>query len=203
MTCLSTVAQLEDLYGRPHQRSLVKEITVLNEDYQAFVRASPLVIVASAGANGLDCSPRGDPAGFVAILDERTLALPDRPGNNRIDSLRNLVVDPRVSLLFLVPGVGETLRVNGRASVSVEPSLLQRFQVGGKLPRSVLLIGVEAVYFHCSKALVRSDAWNADRHVDRRSLPSPGAMHRRLSGGTFDGEAYDRELPERMKSVLY
>src|SRR5262249_15302257 len=138
MTVLRTVEELESLYGHPKGGAVFKEITYLNAHYRRFVEASPFVILASAGANGLDCSPKGDAPGFVRILDERRLALPDRPGNNRIDNLRNIIVDPRVSLLFMVPGVGETLRVNGRAEISIEPELLASFAVNGKPPRSVI-----------------------------------------------------------------
>jgi len=200
---VKSVEQLEQIYGEPHERAVWKEIDCLNSDYQAFVRASPFAVLSSVGAGGTDCSPKGDAAGFVQILDERTLALPDRPGNNRIDSLKNIVTDPRVSLLFLVPGVGETLRVNGRAEISIDPELLERFEVRGKLPRTVLIVHVEAAYFHCSKALVRSALWDPQKHVDRASLPSAGDMHRRLSGGTFDGAQYDQEAPERVMKGLY
>src|SRR5580692_1927798 len=126
---ISNVEQLEAIYGKPGERALWKEIDYLNDDYCAFVKASPFVILASIGSEGSDCSPRGDPAGFVSILDNRTLAIPDRPGNNRIDNLRNIVSDPRVSLLFLIPGVGEALRVNGRAYISTDPELLASFEV--------------------------------------------------------------------------
>ena len=200
---LTTLDQLETLYGLPHERALRKEIAFLNEDYQAMVNASPLVIVSSAGADGLDGSPRGDVPGFVRIIDERTLAIPDRPGNNRLDTLRNLIVDPRIALLFIIPGIGETLRVNGRAQISIEPELLQSFAVNGKPARSVIVVQVEAAYFHCSKAFVRSDCWNPDKHVKRSTLPSAGAIHKRLNDGQFDAEAYDREMPARVKDSLY
>ncbi|HTJ88641.1 MAG TPA: pyridoxamine 5'-phosphate oxidase family protein [Acidocella sp.] len=200
---ITSVAQLEAIYGTPNERALWKEITFLNEDYQAFVKASPLVILASVGEGGTDCSPKGDVPGFVKILDERTLAIPDRPGNNRIDNLRNIVADNRVSLLFLVPGVDETLRVNGRAEITVDPECLAWFAVNGKLPRTVIMVRIDAAYFHCSKALVRSDLWNPEKHVERARLPSPGAIHKRLSGGAFDAAAYDKDLPERMKAGLY
>ncbi|WP_343583361.1 pyridoxamine 5'-phosphate oxidase family protein [Herbaspirillum sp.] len=200
---ISTLEQLEALYGQPTERALRKEIDHLNEDYQAFVKASPFVVLASAGEEGLDCSPKGDPAGFVQILDQRTLAVPDRPGNNRIDNLRNIIGDPRVSLLFIIPGVGETLRVNGRAVISVDPALLARFETRGKLPRSVIVVTVEAAYFHCSKSIVRSALWDPATQVERTSLPTPGAMHHRLSDGSFDGQAYDRELPQRTQATLY
>jgi hypothetical protein len=186
MAQVTSVEQLEAIYGTPHERSVRKEIAFLNEDYQAFVKASPLVVLASVGEGGTDCSPKGDFPGFVRILDERTLVLPDRPGNNRIDNLRNIVLDPRVSLLFLVPGVDETLRVNGRAEITVDPELLATFQVDGKLPRTVIIIRINSAYFHCSKALVRCGLWDPEKHVERSLLPSPAAMHKRLSGGAFD-----------------
>lgn len=200
---ITTVEQLEALYGAPGERAIVKEIDHLNEDYQAFVRASPYVVMATAGADGLDCSPKGDPAGFVQILDTRTLAVPDRPGNNRVDNLRNLLIDPRISLLFMIPGVGETLRVNGRATISIDAALLARFEIRGKLPRSVIVVQIDAAYFHCSKAIVRSALWSPEAQVARASLPSPGQMHQRLSGGSVDAAAYDRELPQRTEAGLY
>lgn len=200
---LATVADLEALYGAPPERSLWKEIDFVNEDYRAFVEASPFIVLASVGSEGTDCSPKGDHAGFVKMLDERTLAVPDRPGNNRIDNLRNIVIDPRVSLLFMIPGIGETLRVNGRAEITVDPTLLASFEVAGKLPRTVIVVHVDSAYYHCSKALVRSSLWDPEKYVERSRLPSPGAMHKRFSGGTFDGAAYDRELPERTQATLY
>jgi PPOX class probable FMN-dependent enzyme len=202
MARIATAAELRALYGEPHPRSVAKEIDHLNTPYQAYVKASPFVILASSGTDGIDCSPKGDAPGFVHILDERTLAIPDRPGNNRIDNLLNIVADPRVSLLFIVPGVGETLRVNGRARISTDDELMQRFAVGGKLPRSVLVVSVDRVYFHCSKALVRSRLWDPSQHVPRETLPSAGDMIAAVSED-FDGKAYDSELPERVKGSLY
>jgi PPOX class probable FMN-dependent enzyme len=191
---LTSVEQLEDIYGKPNERSVRKEISFISEDYAAFILA---------GEDGLDCSPKGDAMGFVRILDAHTLAIPDRPGNNRIDTLRNLVHDPRVALLFLVPGVGEMMRVNGRASIADDSELLASFSVNGKPPRTVILVHVESVYFHCSKAVVRSDLWNGEKHVDRSSLPSAGAMLKNVSDASFDGDAYDRALPGRLKTDLY
>jgi len=180
-----------------------KEISYISKDYAAFILASPFVMLASAGEDGLDCSPKGDATGFVRIIDAHTLAIPDRPGNNRIDTLRNLVHDPRVALLFLVPGVGEMMRVNGRASIADGSELLASFSVNGKAPRTVILVHVESVYFHCSKAVVRSDLWNSEKHVDRSTLPSAGAMLQNVSDASFDGDAYDRALPGRLKTDLY
>ncbi|MBU6957606.1 pyridoxamine 5'-phosphate oxidase family protein [Pseudomonas sp. CVAP len=200
---LTTIEQLEAIYGRPHDRAVRKEIPFLNLDYQAMVRASPLVILSSVGPDGMDGSPRGDTPGFVRIIDERTLAIPDRPGNNRIDTLRNIVLDSRISLLFIIPGIGETLRVNGRARISAEPALLESFAVNGKPPRTVILVEVEAAYFHCSKAIVRSDLWNPEKYLDRSALPTAGAFHKRLNDSQFDAEAYDREAPVRLHDSLY
>lgn len=200
---LKTVADLEAVYGAPNPRSLLKEIDHLNVDYRAFVEASPFIVLSSVGAGGTDASPKGDAPGFVRILNERLLAIPDRPGNNRIDNLRNIVEDGRVSVLFIVPGVGETLRVNGTATISADPELLASFAVQGKLPRSVILVQVQTVYFHCSKALVRSKLWERGAQETKPAVPTAGKILQHISGGAFDGEAYDRELPERLKTTLY
>lgn len=200
---LTTIAELEALYGQPHERSIRKEIGYVNEDYRRFIELSPFVVLSTAGPDGVDCSPRGDAPGFVRIVDERTLALPDRIGNNRIDSLRNVIANPHVGLLFIVPGVGEMLRVNGRARIENDRALLESFAVDGKLPRSVLMIDVDAVYFHCSRALVRAKLWDSTQHVERARLPSAGEMLRRVSGETFDAHAYDADLAERIKRTLY
>ena len=200
---LTTIEELETIYGEPNERALRKEIPYVNEDYRTFIELAPFVVLATAGRDGLDCSPRGDAPGFVRIVDEKTLAIPDRVGNNRIDSLRNIIVEPRLALLFVVPGVGETLRVNGRGRISNEAALLASFAVDGKLPRTVLLVDVDAVYFHCSKALARSRLWDPARHVERSRLPSTGSILKRLSGDTFDAVKYDLELVERLRTGLY
>ncbi|MFM0039265.1 pyridoxamine 5'-phosphate oxidase family protein [Paraburkholderia strydomiana] len=200
---LTTVEQLEALYGQPHERALRKEIAYVNEDYRAFIEVAPFAVLATAGPDGLDCSPRGDAPGFVRVVDERTLALPDRIGNNRLDSLRNIIVEPRLALLFIIPGVGESLRVNGRGRITSDAEWLDSFAVEGKLPRTVLLIDVDSVYFHCSKALVRSKLWDPARHVERSQLPSAGEIHRRLNGAGFDAATYDREFAERVRTTLY
>lgn len=202
-TTIDTLEQLQALYGEAHERSLRKEITYLSEPYQALVAASPFVVLATHGPDGLDCSPRGDAPGFVRVLDERTLLLPDRPGNNRIDSLRNIINDPHVALLFLIPGVGESFRVNGRASISLQPQLLELCTAQGKLPRSVLRISVDTCYFQCSKAAVRSGLWDSERHVERTSLPSAGDLLKAVMDPSFDVQTYERELQERLKTRLY
>jgi PPOX class probable FMN-dependent enzyme len=200
---LTTIAQLEALYGQLHERAVRKEISFINEDYRAFIEVAPFAVLATAGPEGLDCSPRGDAPGFVRIVDERTLALPDRIGNNRLDSLRNIIVEPRLALLFIIPGVGESLRVNGRGRITDDPQWLDSFAVEGKLPRTVLLIDVDSVYFHCSKALVRSKLWDPAHYVERSRLPSAGEIHRRINGAQFDAATYDRELAERVRTALY
>ncbi|MGI4858056.1 MAG: pyridoxamine 5'-phosphate oxidase family protein [Janthinobacterium lividum] len=200
---MRSVEQLEALYGQPLERALTKEIDHLNEDYRAFVAAAPFIVLASVGPQGLDCSPKGDPAGFVQILDARTIAIPDRPGNNRLDNLRNIVADPRVSVLFLIPGNGESLRINGRAHVSADPALLAGFEVAGKLPRTVIVVAIDAVYFHCSKAIARSKLWETATQVPGGTLPSAGTILKHLSDGRFDGAAYDREAPARIQATLY
>jgi len=194
---------LQALYGAPGEASLKKEVDHVHPHYRAFIEAAPFAVLATSGPGGLDASPRGDPAGFVVVEDEKTLLLPDRRGNNRVDSLQNVLADPRVALLFLIPGVGETLRVNGTARISVDPVLLARFEMDGKLPRSVLIVDVQTVYFQCSRALLRSRLWDAATQVPRSALPSVGRVLSDLTAGTFDGVAYDRDLPARVASTLY
>jgi PPOX class probable FMN-dependent enzyme len=194
---------LQALYGAPGEASLKKEVDHVHPHYRAFIEAAPFAVLATSGPGGLDASPRGDPAGFVVVEDEKTLLLPDRRGNNRVDSLQNVLADPRVALLFLIPGVGETLRVNGTARISVDPALLARFEMDGKLPRSVLIVDVQTVYFQCSRALLRSRLWDASTQVPRSALPSVGRVLSDLTAGTFDGVAYDRDLPARVASTLY
>ncbi|MGB8186219.1 MAG: pyridoxamine 5'-phosphate oxidase family protein [Pseudolabrys sp.] len=198
---ITTLEQLQSLYGEKMGASVIKEIDHINDAYRTLIEAAPFVAVATSGPEGLDCSPKGDAAGFVRILDNKTL--PDRPGNNRIDGFRNIVRDPRIALLFLIPGVGETLRVNGRAAISIDPELMQSFAVNSKLPRCVLIVHVESIYFHCSKAIVRSKLWDETTKIDRKSLPSTGTIIAELSQGKLGGETYDREAPERIKAQLY
>jgi PPOX class probable FMN-dependent enzyme len=200
---ITTVEQLEALYGPKNPASVVKEIDRLNPSYRKLIEAAPFVAIATGAPDGLDCSPKGDAPGFVRILDDKTLAIPDRPGNNRIDGFRNILQDPRIALLFLIPGVGETFRVNGRASISIDPELMQSFAVNGKLPRSVLIVHIETAFFHCSKAVVRAKLWDERSKIDRNSLPSTGTIVAELSKGTLGGETYDREAPERIKAQLY
>jgi PPOX class probable FMN-dependent enzyme len=200
---VTSVEQLERIYGAPYGPSILKEADRITANYRAFIEAAPFFALASVGPDGMDCSPRGDPAGFVRVHDERTLLIPDRQGNNRIDTLRNLLIDPRVALLFLIPGCGETIRVNGRAQISVDPALAQTFVMNGKTPRAVIVVTVDRIYFQCAKAIVRSKLWDGSRHVDRKSLPSTGAILADLTCGKVDAEAHDRAAPERLKATLY
>ena len=197
------IAALEAIYGEVNETSTLKEIAYLHPSYAAFVKASPFAVLATNGPHGLDASPRGDTPGFVEIVDDRTLLLADRRGNNRIDSLRNILADPHVALLFLVPGIGETLRVNGTAEITVDPALLDRFAHAGKLPRSLLRIRIDSVFFQCSRALIRSELWNPERHVPRSALPSTGQILAAVTHDRIDAETYDRELPPRLRATLY
>jgi PPOX class probable FMN-dependent enzyme len=203
MDRITTLEALHALYGEVGESSRVKEVDRITPHYRTFIEASPFAVLATSGPGGLDCSPRGDRPGFVRVADEKTLLLPDRRGNNRVDSLENILHDPRVGLLFLVPGVGEALRVNGRAEICVGADLLESFIMDGKRPRSVLAVSVEAVYFQCARAIVRSDLWNPEKRIARNSLPSVGEILSALSQKSIDGEAYDRVLPERLKATLW
>jgi len=203
MSVVATIEQLEAIYGFPGETSTVKVADRITPSYRALIEKSPFAALATAGPEGLDCSPRGDLPGFVRIHDEKTLIMPDRRGNNRVDSLRNIVRDPRVALLFLIPGSGSTLRVNGRAQLSVDPALLASFKIEGKAPRTVIVMTVHEVYFQCARAIVRSDLWNPDKRVDPRTLPTPGRILAEMSENRIGGEQYDREWPERARQTMW
>lgn len=188
---------------RPGEASLAKVVDHVHPMYRPFIEASPFAVLATLGPRGLDTSPRGDAPGFVRVADEHTLLLPDRRGNQRIDSLRNIARDPRVALLFLVPGAGEALRVNGTARISASAPLCAAFAVDGKAPASVLVVSVTSVFFQCARAIQRSQLWNPERHVAPGTLPSAGAMLQALTGERFDGRAYDAALPARQADTLY
>jgi PPOX class probable FMN-dependent enzyme len=196
------LAELETVYGAPAKPSIVKETNRLTPGYRRMLEASPFCTLATAGPDRLDVSPRGDQPGFVAVLNDSTLLLPDRRGNNRIDSLRNVLHDPRVALLFLIPGMNETLRVNGRATISIDPDLCARFVMDGHLPRSVLWISIDSVYFQCARALLRSGLWlgNMERP---EGLPTPGSLIAEASNGAYGGPDYDAQLAERLPTSLY
>src|SRR5260370_36377784 len=192
MSIIAAIRDLEAIYGQPNEASTVKVATRMTPQYRVLIGKSPFALLATSGPEGLDCSPRGDQPGFVRIRDPRTLLMPDRRGNNRADSLRNIVRDPRVALLFLIPGIGNTLRVNGSAYLSTEPDLLESFEMEGKQPRCVVVIEVQSVYFQCARALVRSDLWNPEKHRDPQDLPSAGEILAALSEQRLGGEEYDR-----------
>lgn len=206
MKTIDTTEDLIDLYGEPLERSLWKEIEYINDHYKAFIERSPFLILATASEHGIDCSPRGDPAGFVRVVDEKHLQMPDRRGNNRLDSLKNIVLNPNVGIIFLIPNVGETIRVSGKARIVVDPELCETFSVQGKPASSVLSITVEKAYFQCQKALVRSKLWDSTTHVDRTILPTAGEMAKVFAASKdieFDAREYDKHYPEHMKKTLY
>jgi PPOX class probable FMN-dependent enzyme len=200
---VTSIDQLAGIYGEIYPPSIAKVADCVTPAYRAFIEAAPFFALASVGPDGLDCSPRGDAPGFVRVHDEKTLLIPDRLGNNRIDTIRNILQDPRVALLFLIPGCGETIRVVGRARISIDPALTQTFVVNGKIPRSVFIVDVENVFFQCTKAIIRSKLWDASRQIDRKSLPTAGTILAELTGGKMGGEAHDRVAPERIKATLY
>ncbi len=203
---LTSIEELEAVYGTPVPGALTKELDHISEHYGKFIARSPFVLVATSGPEGLDCSPRGDPPGFVRIVDSKTLLIPDRRGNNRIDTLRNLVRNPAISLLFLIPGIGETIRVTGSARILTNPALLESFQMQQKLPRSVIEISVTSVYFQCQKALARSRLWKSESRIKRTELPSTGTMIQQMvedQQAEFDGKAYDEGYAEHMKKTIY
>jgi PPOX class probable FMN-dependent enzyme len=200
---ITTQEQLDALYGTPTEAAVVKEIDHISGHYKAFIDKAPFVVVATVGPEGLDCSPRGDPPGFVRVRDPKTVLMPDRRGNDRIDSLRNLVRDPRISLLFMIPGIGNTLRINGRAEISADPELCAAFAERGKAPRTVLVVRVDRIYFQCPKALVRSRLWSADAQIARSALPSTGEILEALSEGSINGTAYDAAYPKRLEETIY
>jgi PPOX class probable FMN-dependent enzyme len=201
---VDTLEALEALYTpAPAPASTVKVADRITPHYHALIEASPFLALATVGPEGLDCSPRGDQPGFVRVHDERTLVLPDRRGNNRIDSLRNVIRDPRVALMFLIPGSGTTFRINGRAVISADPDLLKSFAVDGKAPRTCLVVTVVEAYFQCARAIVRSGLWRRDAQVAPDALPSPGVMLAAMSQDTVGGAEYDRAWPERAAATLW
>lgn len=200
---VTSIEQLEALYGKPGEASLIKEVAQLIPHYRQFIEASPFCTIATVGPDGMDCSPRGDVPGFVCIEDERTLLMPDRRGNNRTDTLRNIIDDPRIALCFMIPGSRSCLRVNGSAQISIAPDLLKRFEMDGMAPRSVLKIKTQAIYFQCGRAIMRSKLWEQGAQVDPAALPKPGEVLSWLTENEFDGKAYDDAWDERAKNSLW
>ena len=201
---ITTAEQLEAVFSEPPLgNALTKEIDHINGSYRALIEAAPFFALATNGPEGLDCSPRGDPAGFVRVADEKTLLIPDRRGNNRVDSFRNIVRDPRVALMFMIPGCGEVIRVIGTAAISADPELCAQFVLHGKTPKVVLIVTVEHVYYQCPKALVRSRLWEPSTWVDRKTLPTPGKILAEITDGQHDAERHDREYPARLRATIY
>lgn len=200
---IKDITQLDALYGDASPRSITKEIDALNSQYQSFIEASPFMAVATVGMEGLDCSPRGEQGSVVRVVDANTIQFADRRGNNRLDTLRNIVEDDRIALLFLVPGIGETMRVNGRATISIAPELIEAFTVDGKSPKTVVEVKVERVYFQCSKALVRSGIWDSDIARSFGDVPSAGEMLAATTNDSFDALEYDRMLEKRYSDELW
>jgi len=201
---ITTAEQLEAVFSEPPlANALTKEIDHINGSYRALIEAAPFFALATNGPEGLDCSPRGDPAGFVRVADEKTLLIPDRRGNNRVDSFRNIVRDPRVALMFMIPGCGEVIRVIGTAAISADPELCAQFVLHGKTPKVVLIVTVEHVYYQCPKALVRSRLWEPSTWVDRKTLPTPGKILAEITDGQHDAERHDREYPARLRATIY
>jgi PPOX class probable FMN-dependent enzyme len=201
---IESIAELEALYlPAPAPASTVKVSDRVTPHYRRLIEVSPFAALATVGPEGIDCSPRGDQPGFVRIADERTLMMPDRRGNNRIDSLRNIVRDPRCAFLFLIPGSGTTLRANGLAYLSVEPDLLISFAVDDKPPRSVIVLDIREIYFQCARAIIRSELWNPDRHVDPSTLPTPGEILAAMTADAVGGKAYDEAWPARARATMW
>jgi hypothetical protein len=201
---IETLEALEAIYAGVAEAATAKVADRITPEYRSLIEASPFAALATAGPEGLDCSPRGDrPGELVRIHDAHTLMLPDRRGNNRVDSLRNILRDPRVALMFLIPGWGNALRVNGRAHLEDEPSLLASFAVEGKAPRLVVVIAVEEVYFQCARAVIRAGLWDASRHADPATLPTPGRILASLSANRVGGEVYDREWAGRAAATMW
>jgi uncharacterized protein len=204
MAFITSINELEALYlPGPVAAATAKETDHITADYARIIEASPFVALATAGPDGLDCSPRGDRGSVVRIVDQKTLHLPDRRGNNRIDSLRNIVVDPRVALLFLIPGSGTTMRINATATLRTDPDLLNAYAVEGGVPRCVIEMTVRSAYFQCARAIIRSDLWNPERHVSGEALPSPGDILANLTNGSVGGKPYDEAWPERAAKTMW
>lgn len=202
MLTINSIEALEALYGLPKERDLIKEVDHITPHYRKLIEASPFMVVATGGPEGMDCSPRGDEPGFVHVIDENTLMFPDRRGNNRADSLRNIIRNPYIALLFMIPGIGVTLRINGKAKISIDADLLQSFAVANSLPKSVIVITAESVYFQCSRAIVRANLWDPNSFPESGQVPTAGELLAELSDNKYGGKKYDRDWANRPKKNL-
>ena len=200
---IDTLEALEALYGERLPASITKEVDYITEKYRVFIEKAPFMVVATVGPEGTDCSPRGDPAGFVRVVDNKHVLIPDRRGNNRIDSMRNLIRDPRISLLFLIPGVNETLRINGRARILVDPERAKTFSINDKIPVSLIEVSVDSVFYQCPKALIRSRLWSIEAQVPRSELPTGGQILAEITKNAIDPVEYDKSYPERVRTTIY
>lgn len=200
---VSDVETLIALYGPVSPNAISKEIGQLNSEYRQWIELAPFMAIASVGEGGLDCSPRGDAQGqLFRVIDDKTIAIPDRRGNNRLDTLKNLVTDPRISLLFLLPGVNECIRINGEANVVTDAELIKSFDVNGKQPVTVIVVTIQSVYFQCASALLRSSLWSPEKMVDKSSVATAGQMIK-ATNADFDAKTYDAEHPARKQKTLY
>ncbi|MGE6741908.1 pyridoxamine 5'-phosphate oxidase family protein [Allorhizobium pseudoryzae] len=202
MSIITSPDQLREIYAGASDASLIKVTPQLTVEYRAYIEASPFVALATVGPEGLDCSPRGDLGGVVRVEDEKTVSVPDWRGNNRVDSLMNIVRDPRVALMFLIPGSNTVMRINGRAVVSIDATLLESFEMDGKHPRTVVVVTIDEVYFQCARAVMRADLWNPEHFVDPAQLPSAGDMLK-AAKSDFDKDTYDRQWAARAAATMW
>lgn len=200
---VADVAALEQIYGKPGETSLVKVAESLTPEYRALILASPFFALATSGPEGLDCSPRGERGGAFVILDDKTIAIPDWRGNNRMDSLRNIVRDPEIAMLFLVPGSVTTVRLNGTAIVTIDEELCASMERDGKKPRSAIVVSLRQIYFQCGRAVLRAGLWDAAYHIDADSIPTPGDVLRSQTEGRIDGNSYDAEWASRADKTMW
>ncbi|MHA3916023.1 pyridoxamine 5'-phosphate oxidase family protein [Halovulum sp. GXIMD14793] len=200
---IEDIKGLKAIYGQPSLSSTAKVTDRLTPQYRDWIHASPFCAMATVGPEGTDCSPRGDDGPVVSVVDDRTLALPDRRGNNRIDTLRNIVRDPRISLMFLIPGSGTVMRVNGQAKITADAEVLARYETRGALPRTVTFVSIDEIYFQCARAVMRAKLWHGGLGVDPKGLPTPGQILETMTERKVDGAAYDRDWPGRVKDSMW
>ena len=201
---INSIEELEELYGLPNESALKKQTSFIVEPGRAFIEASPFLILATASENGVDCSPKGDAPGFVQLLDENTLLIPDRPGNKRVDGMKNILQNSKVGIIFMIPGSGVTYRVNGNATISTDPKLLDRFLVGDKRPCSVVIVSVKEAFHHCPKAFVRSKLWSKKDTLVDNLVPNTGTFAAYRDGGNDAyAKKYESDYQKRIKEALY
>jgi len=204
MSIIEDIGGIREIYGHPMERTIKKQLPRLEKHSRAFIAMSPFLVMATCDAEGrCDASPKGDAPGFVHVIDDETLLIPDRLGNNRVDSIGNILQHPRIGLIFFVPGIRETLRVNGSAQITVDPALLESAVAQGKAPRSAILVTADEVYFHCGKALIRSELWNPEKHVARDAFPSLGIVIADQIGQTVEPKEAERMTEESYRTRLY